>query len=134
MPDLLHQHRRIAIERDPDVPGPGRQRQPQRNSGIGAYDELLDGLAIDCHLEPMLLAQPAGATELDTQVVVGIEGKQVGKQHATSGAERQADGAFVLLLVLGVAESLGERYRWRAPYRESADGAAGIQIPLQQRL
>ncbi len=68
------------------------------------------------------------------QVVVGIEGKQVGQQHAASGSEGQADAAFVLLLILGGTEGLGERHRWRAAHRKPTDGAAGIQIPLKQGL
>ena len=133
------------MERHPDVAGTGVDRDTALDRRAAEVDALTsvarraqrDQLAtstIHGDLERMLLTQPAGPAQLDGEVVVGIERDLLTDQHAATGAKRQTGGPLMLLLVLGGPIGLGKGRRGWAAHRQAADGPAGFEIALKERL
>ena len=76
----------------------------------------------------MLFLHTAYATQLNAQVIIGIEGKQVVHQHSPARSERQSDVPLMLLLILLGTKGYGKRRRGWTTNGEATDHPAGIQV------
>ncbi len=109
------------MKRHADIVGAGRNGYSQLEGGARQRSGQLDRLPVNGNLELVLLPDPTDVAQPDSKVVVRVERENVGHKHPTPRAERKPDGPVMLLLVLSRPKGLGERRRWRATDRESAD-------------
>ena len=143
---LLDQGGRLLEEGDAHLARSGRDGHPEVHRGrlrvhvgrcavpLRAQGDQLHRLAVQRHLQVVVLAQAPRAGQLHAHVVLGVARKQVLDVETAARAERQRLDAAVLRQILRRLVGVGRRRRRRAADGQTADGARRGEVALHQRL